>query len=527
MMHINCKLKRLFLFAVLAITASCQINKPEKIGFLSTDGTSFIDNQGRTVILNGLNHVTKVPENSFLYDGDKELFRQFKEWGFNCIRYGLYWDVLEPEPGKINEGYLKEVDKRVKWAEENNLWLILDMHQDLYGRKFGNGAPLWATLDEGLPHVKGDVWSDAYIMSPAVQKSFDNFWSNKPAEDGVGLQDHYINAWKTVAARYANAPSVVGFDIMNEPFMGTSGLPAFQKLLEGFAEVHASLTGEILTEEAIISMWNTEDSRLEAYALLNDGKVFSHVVSKISPLVDEFEQGALSDFYQRVRDAIREVNTKHILFLEHNFFCNLGVPSRFCIPKDKEGRNDPLCAYAPHGYDLVTDSKASMSQGYGRLDFLFRSMFKRGDELQIPTLVGEWGAFYMGGDYKEPAIHIINQIEKSKAGQTYWAFWEGIDTQDYFKYALGRYYPMAINGKLLDYYNDYQSNKFSFRWNEGDKNALTRIYVPNISMLKDTERISLNPSSSFSIIPIGKTNAGYLEIQPAGGERLLTLPVIE
>lgn len=86
---------------------------------------------------------------------------------------------------------------------------------------------------------------------------------------------------------------------------------------------------------------------------------------------------------------------------------------------------------------------------------------------------------------------------------------------------------MAINGKLLDYYNDYQSNKFSFRWNEGDKNALTRIYVPNISMLKDTERISLNPSSSFSIIPIGKTNAGYLEIQPAGGERLLTLPVIE
>ena len=133
----------------------------------------------------------------------------------------------------------------------------------------------------------------------------------------------------------------------------------------------------------------------------------------------------------------------------------------------------------------------------------------------------------MGGDYKEPAIHIINQIEKSKAGQTYWAFWEGIDTQDYFKYALGRYYPMAINGKLLDYYNDYQSNKFSFRWNEGDKNALTRIYVPNISMLKDTERISLNPSSSFSIIPIGKTNAGYLEIQPAGGERLLTLPVIE
>lgn len=523
----NSKQKQIFLLVILVLITGCQINKPEKIGFLSTDGTSFIDNQGRTVVLNGLNHVTKVPENNFLYDGDKELFRQFKEWGFNCIRYGLYWDVLEPEPGKINEAYLKEIDKRVKWAEENNLWLILDMHQDLYGRKFGNGAPLWATLDEGLPHVKGDVWSDAYIMSPAVQRSFDNFWSNKSAEDGIGLQDHYINAWKTVAGRYANAPSVVGFDIMNEPFMGSSGLVIFQELLKGFAEVHASVTGEILTEEAVMSMWNTEDSRLEAYGLLNDGEIFSYVVGKITPIVNEFEQGALSDFYQRVRDAIREVNTKHILFLEHNFFCNMGVSSSFSIPKDKDGHNDLLCAYAPHGYDLVTDSKASMSQGYGRLDFLFHSMFERGRELGIPTLVGEWGAFYMGGKYKEPATHIINLIEKNDAGQTYWAFWEGIDTQDYFQYALSRYYPMVTNGKSLGYYNDYQKNRFTYQWVEMDKKALTRIYIPDISILGDTKKIVLNPSSSYSIIPIGKSNAGYMEIQPAGGERQLILPVAE
>lgn len=526
-MNMNCKLKRILSLAILVLITGCQINKPERICFLSTDGTSFIDDQGRTVILNGLNHVTKVPENNFLYDGDKKLFSQFKEWGFNCIRYGLYWDVLEPEPGKINEAYLKEIDKRVKWAEENNLWLILDMHQDLYGRKFGNGAPLWATLDEGLPHVKGDVWSDAYIMSPAIQKSFDNFWNNKAAEDGIGLQDHYVNAWKIVAERYANASSVIGFDIMNEPFMGSSGLSVFQKLLEGYAEIYASTTGEVLTEEAILSMWSTEDSRLKVYGLLDNENTFSYLVGKITPVINEFEQGALSDFYQRVRDAIREVNTKHILFLEHNFFCNLGVASSFSIPKDKEGRNDPLCAYAPHGYDLVTDSKASMSQGYGRLDFIFRSMFKRGNELGIPTLVGEWGAFYMGGEYKKPAIHIINLIEKSHAGQTYWAFWKGIETQDYFKYALSRYYPMATNGKVLNFCNDYQKNKFSCHWSEADKKSITRIYIPDLSLLKDTKKIDLNPESSYSVIPIEKSNSGYLEIQPTGGERRLTLPIIE
>lgn len=519
------KLTHVVLFALLVSVAGCQTNNSEKVSFLSTDGTNFIDNKGRIVILNGLNHVTKVPENNFLYDDDEALFRQFKEWGFNCIRYGLYWDVLEPEPGKINEDYLKEIDKRVQWAEENDLWLILDMHQDLYGRGFGNGAAPWATLDEGLPHIKGDVWSDAYIISPAVQKSFDNFWSNKPAADGVGVQDHYINAWKTVAKRYANAPSVVGFDIMNEPFMGSSGVTAFQKLLEGFAEVHAMATGKVLTEESILKMWNNEDDRLNAYAMLNDEKVFAHVAGKAVTIVNEFEQGALSNFYQKVRDAIREVNTKHILFLEHNFFCNMGIPSTFHLPKDKNGHTDILCAYAPHGYDLVTDSKASMTQGYGRLNFIFNSMFKRGKEINIPTLVGEWGAFYMGGEYKDPAIYIINMIEKNKASQTYWAFWEGIDSQDYFRYALKRYYPMATNGKLVKYYNDYEKNNFDCQWLEKDKKSPTRIYIPNVSLLSSKKEINLTPTSDYSIIPINNSKAGYLEIEPTGGERILQFPI--
>ena len=58
-MYMNSKQKQIFLLVILVLITGCQINKPEKIGFLSTDGTSFIDNQGRTVVLNGLNHVTK------------------------------------------------------------------------------------------------------------------------------------------------------------------------------------------------------------------------------------------------------------------------------------------------------------------------------------------------------------------------------------------------------------------------------------------------------------------------------------
>lgn len=110
------------------------------------------------------------------------------------------------------------------------------MHQDLFGRKFGNGAPEWATLDESLPHATGEVWSDSYLISPAVQKSFDNFWANSPAKDGTGIQDHYINVWGMLAERYADCKSVIGFDVMNEPFMGTQAQAVFQQFMEGYIQ---------------------------------------------------------------------------------------------------------------------------------------------------------------------------------------------------------------------------------------------------------------------------------------------------
>ena len=205
-------------------------------GFASVRNEILVDSLGRELVLNGINHVTKSPEDRYVYPNDEQLFKEFHNWGINCIRYGINWDGLEPEPGQYNESYLQEIDRRVRWAEENGIYLILDMHQDLFGRKFGNGAPEWATLDESLPHATGEVWSDSYLISPAVQKSFDNFWANSPAKDGTGIQDHYINVWGMLAERYADCKSVIGFDVMNEPFMGTQAQAVFQQFMEGYIQ---------------------------------------------------------------------------------------------------------------------------------------------------------------------------------------------------------------------------------------------------------------------------------------------------
>ena len=493
-----------------------------KQGFLSIESSCFVDEQGREVILNGINHVNKNPEEGHINKDDEKLFPQFKKWGFNFIRYGINWAHLEPQPGVINEAYLKEIDKRVAWAQENNLWLMLDMHQDLYGIKYGNGAPLWACLDEELPHVKGDVWSDSYLISPAVQKAFDSFWENKPASDGIGIQDHYINCWTVIAKRYASSPSVAGFDVMNEPFMGSEATTVFPKLLEGYAMAAYQKDGTVLQEKELMRLFENEESRVEVLASLNDKQMYATLLTPAKNIVDNFEQGNLSRFYQKLRNAIRQHSKQQIIFLEHNYFCNLGIKSTFRIPINKDGTTDNLCAYAPHGYDLVTDTEGAANPGENRVAFIFEQIFKSAKERDLATVVGEWGAFYMGENiYYRPAKQLIELFEEHLAGQTYWAYWNKIETQDYFQKLLARTYPQFVNGKIKQYGNNFEDNSFQLEWTEDGKSELpTRIYINNLAQIK---QISVLPKASYKQEQYPESQAGYIDIEAQKGNRRVTI----
>lgn len=521
MYRLNLKISIIILIMFSSLT-SCSKNE-QKVGYLSISNNKFIDENNRTIILNGINYVTKDPKQYFLNDNDEEIFRQFKEWGFNCIRFGMSWRGIEPEPGKLNEAYLKEIDKRVKLAEENGLWLILDMHQDLYGGKYGNGAPDWATIDNDMPHETGDVWSDAYLVSPAIHAVFDNFWNNTPASDGIGIQDHYIFVWKTLAKRYANSPSVVGFDIMNEPFTGSESSIILERLLTTYGEIIAETTGSVLDLEDMLDLWGNEDSRTEALKTMNDKELYARITNSAYEDLKSFEQGPLSSFYQKTRDAIREVNKKHIIFFEHSYFANLGVKSSFLMPTDKSGNQDPLCAYAPHGYDLVTDTDTADQPEYNRVEHIFKQIFESAKEKNAPVVIGEWGAYYMGRNYLEPATHLIDIIEENQAGQTYWAYWNNIDTQDYFFKAISRIYPMRTNGNLIYYSNNFSDNKFELKWDENENSkAETIIYIPNIKEYKN--KIRVEPESNIKYNNLGN-NSGYIEIEPIGGNRKMTIPL--
>ncbi len=145
------KFQKLIVLLLIGIAfTSCKNNKQATLNenilpsTITVKGDQFVDNYGRQVILNGINVGSKNKEDGYIFQSGPELYTNLKKWGVNCIRFLIIWDGLEPEPGVYNEAYLKEIDKRIKWAEENDIFVVLDMHQDLFSVKYSDGAPEWA-----------------------------------------------------------------------------------------------------------------------------------------------------------------------------------------------------------------------------------------------------------------------------------------------------------------------------------------------------------------------------------------------
>lgn len=505
-MKFHCSIAR---FALLALFLglflhSCRPTPPD--GFLSVTGTRFVDPAGREVLLHGVNVICKDPRKNYLEQITKEDITELASYGFNVIRLGIIWSGIEPEVGLYDEKYLHKIDTLLDWASDAGLYVLLDMHQDLFGQKFSDGAPDWATLDMDLPHIKGPIWSDSYLISPAVQASFDNFWDNTLAPDGIGIQDHYANMWKMLAERYKSETKVLGFDLMNEPFMGSQAQQIMPLMIQGYANLRMDLESawkkgslnEVI--QNLANKWAEEQGRLDILRTLEDPKSYSTVIESAAIVCQDFELNILNPFYQKLRDSIRTVNEHHILFIEHNYFANIGIRSAIKVPVDNEGMNDPLVAYAAHGYDLVTDTKEVGTPSYSRVDFIFRRIKEKADELNIPLFVGEWGAY--GGDhpiYRETSAAVMSLYEEFSCSDTYWAFVDESFAQKAYFPVLNRAYPQRISGKLRNYIYNASDNSFFVEYEtDGLEKFPSRIFFPDQPGF-DESKLKLIPDGSYSI----------------------------
>jgi endoglycosylceramidase len=158
--------------------------------------------------------------------------------GFNAVRLGVIYAGVEPQPGVYDDAYLGRIAATVRALGARGIYSLLDFHQDQYNERFhGEGFPTWAVQDDGLPNAPDLGFPGNYLGMPAVQHAFDHFWADSPGPGGVGLQERYAAAWAHVASRFAGNRNVLGYDLINEPWPGTtwaqclSGCPAFDAQL--------------------------------------------------------------------------------------------------------------------------------------------------------------------------------------------------------------------------------------------------------------------------------------------------------
>ena len=189
---------------------------------LRREGRWLVDPQGRVVIVHGLNLVYKrkpyVPP-----DGPTGFTKKDAAWlarhGFNAARVGTLWAGLTPSgPGQADPAYLDQWQRVLDLLARKRIWIQLDMHQDQWHEQYGGeGVPDWAAarqLPFSLTPPVVAPFPTGY-WTPEVSSMFDDFWANRR-----GLLDGWLAAWQVAAQRWEHQRYLMGYDLLNEPWMG-------------------------------------------------------------------------------------------------------------------------------------------------------------------------------------------------------------------------------------------------------------------------------------------------------------------
>lgn len=159
--------KQLLLLCLL--TAS---HAPAELKPVSVKGNQFVDNTGQTIVFRGLamSDPDKLSKNG---KWNVDYFRTAKEWGANLVRIPVHPAAWREQGAKK---YLALLDDGVKWAKQNNLYVMIDWHT------IGN-------LKTGL------------MQDPMYDTDM----------------KETMQFWRIIAGHYINEPAVAFYEIFNEP----------------------------------------------------------------------------------------------------------------------------------------------------------------------------------------------------------------------------------------------------------------------------------------------------------------------
>ena len=424
-------MKPLYIFLLFSfIIFSC---KKENTTTFTEDPTIIQDQFGRQLILHGLNTSSSAKSEALRnpWISESDVDREDKEFGFNFVRYLIFWDAIEPQKDNFDAAYLDRVEQRVNWYTSRGMYVMLDMHQDLYSIFLGgDGAPEWACRTNGATPISlpgGSPWWLKNIDATVVN-SWINFWQYTNHKD---LQDHYILAWKKVAERFKNNPYVIGYDLMNEPW-----------------------GGDVI-------------------------KVF---------LTGEFERVQLTAFYNRLIPALRKTDPNKYIFFEP-----LPAPVTFGAPTNlinvKDTRSSSRIVYAPHCYPY--DTHEGLGYTATSKNQLRDWERERGKDTKrygnIPLVCGEFGLSPSQAGFADYLSDFNAMSDRNLWHWTYWSNdlggWSPLNadrSETLILQYLVRTFPKATAGKIESFSFDALTKKFEMTFtSNGAISQPTEIFVPN------------------------------------------------
>ena len=127
--------------------------------------------------------------------------RFIKSAGFNTVRIPLHWRLFMTEDGAMEGEGWALLDRALGWMREAGLYAILDLH----------AAPGGQT---GFNHDDGP----GYPLMFYVPRH----------------RDMTLKLWQTIARRYAGDPSILGYDLLNEPITPYHDVATLNPRLEPF-----------------------------------------------------------------------------------------------------------------------------------------------------------------------------------------------------------------------------------------------------------------------------------------------------
>ena len=341
------------------------------------------DEQGRVVVYHGLSiaNTSKYRPGNLPWQGQAELRRMRRDWGFNLVRLLVFWMAIEPAEGDYQDqagGYIEGVLDFIALCRDEGIDVVVDFHKDVYGSKFGDdGFPAWATEDDGLVFdpPPDSFWSDNY-MEPAVRRAFRNFW-NSPRLKGKYL----AMAAKLLAAIDAAGlgGAIAGVDAMNEPFPHE---------LDALGP----------------NPWE---------AALNSGRDLASV--------REFERNYLGPFYGSFAGMMESHNLPWRIWYEPWISTSAGIPSFLDWPAR------PGDVYAPHFYYNPGTGEAS-TEGYpGALGRRYvqvavaQKAFEAKDH-GSPMVLAEFGVDDRRDGSRRMLSDLLSDLDRAGSGWCYYVY---------------------------------------------------------------------------------------------------------